>query len=180
MSSSPALSKALLHPVRAKLILLLAEKPQTPLELRVHLPDVPLGTLYRHLNVLLECDVVKIVRERRVHGTVERQFALQSGANYFTEQQRSELSPDDVARIAGVLASLVSQGFEKFAANATTPFREGDFFMVATSLYLSEEEVLEMRQFVKQFVAKEGREPNDGLQRRLVGFFSVPQPDRGS
>ena len=180
MSSSPELSKALFHPVRAKVILLLAEKPQTPLELRVQLPEVPLGTLYRHLNVLLECNVVHIVRERRVHGTVERQFALQRGANYFTEQQKDELSPYDVARIAGVLASLVSQGFERFAATATPPYREGEFSMVATSLYLTQGEVHEFRQFVKQFIDKEGREFQEGLERRLVAFFSVPQPESRS
>ena len=180
MPSSSDLSKALLHPVRAKLILFLGEKPQTPLELRDRLPDVPLGTLYRHLNVLLECNVVHIVRERRVHGTVERQFALQSGANYFTDQQKDELAPYDVARIAGVLTSLVSQGFERFAAQAKPPYRDGEFSMVATSLYLTTEEIEKFRNCVKEFIEKEGRTPQEGLERRLVAFFSVPDPENQS
>ncbi len=160
--------------------MLLGEKPQTPLELRDRLPDVPLGTLYRHLNVLLECNVIHVVRERRVHGTVERQFALQSGADYFTDQEKDKLLPYDVARIAGVLTSLVSQGFERFAATATPPYREGEFSMVATTLYLSEEEIQEYRQFIKEFTKKEGREPKEGLERRLLGFFAVPETALGS
>jgi hypothetical protein len=160
--------------------MLLGEKAQTPFELHARLPDLPLGTLYRHLNVLLDCNVVHVVRERRVHGTVERQFALQSGANYFTEQQRNELAPYDVSRIAGVLTSLVSQGFEKFAAIAQPPYREGEFSMVATSLYLSAEEIQQFRQFIKEFASKEGREPQEGLEKRLVAFFSVPETEKVS
>lgn len=155
--------------------MLLGSKAQTPIELHGQLKDVPLGTLYRHLNVLLECDIVQVVRERRVHGTVERQFALRSGANYFTDEQKGELVPYDVARIAGVLTSLVSQEFERFAAVAQPPYKEGEFSMVATSLYLSKDEVAEFRQFIKKFVEKEGREAHDGLERRMVAFFSVPE-----
>jgi hypothetical protein len=157
--------------------MLLGEKPQTPFELRDRLPNIPLGTLYRHLNVLLECNVVHVVRERRVHGTVERQFALQSGADYFTDQQKNELLPYDVARIAGILTSLVSQGFERFATTATPPYRDGEFSMVATTLYLSQEEIQQYRQFIKEFTEKEGRAPSEGLERRLLAFFAVPDPE---
>ncbi len=157
--------------------MLLGDKPQTPFELHRRLSTVPLGTLYRHLNVLLECNVIRVASERRVHGTIERQFALQSGANYFTEEQKDELAPYDVARIAGVLTSLVSQGFERFAANAQPPYRDGEFSMVATNLYLSDEEVQRYRQFIKEFAEKEGRSPQEGLERRLIAFFSVPDPE---
>jgi hypothetical protein len=157
--------------------MLLGEAPQTPLELRKRLPDVPLGTIYRHLNVLLECDVIHVVRERRIHGTVERQFALRAGADYFTDEQKKELLPQDVARIAGILTSLVSQSFERFAETATPPYRDGEFSMVATTLYLTQSEVQHFREFMKQFVAKEGRSPTPDLERRMVAFFSVPDPD---
>ena len=177
MPPSTDLSKALLHPVRARLIMLLGEKPQTPLELRTRLPEIPLGTLYRHLNVLLDCKVIEVVRERRIHGTVERQFALQSGASYYTDQQKDELSPYDITRIVGILTSLVSQEFERFAETARPPYKDGEFSMITTTLYLTPEEIQEYRQFMKQFISKEGREPQEGLERRLIALFSVPSKD---
>ena len=118
-----------------------------------------------------------MVRERRVHGTVERQFALKAGSNYYTDQQKKELTPADVAQVAGVLTSLVSQEFGRYAQTAVTPFKDGEFSMVATSVYLSDEEIQELRQIIRSYVAKEGRQPEPGLERRLVAFFSVPQKD---
>ena len=157
--------------------MLLSQRSQTPRELHAAEPSIPLGTLYRHLNVLLEAGIIKVVRERRVHGTVERQFALEEGANYYSEQEGSHLETTEIARIAGVLTSLVSQDFERYAKTARRPYRKGELAMVATSLLLTDEEIQDLRRIIKEYIAKEGRQPAQGLERRLFAFFLVPQPE---
>ena len=77
----------------------------------------------------------------------------------------------------GILTSLVSQEFERFAETARPPYKDGEFSMITTTLYLTPEEIQEYRQFMKQFISKEGREPQEGLERRLIALFSVPSKD---
>lgn len=171
------LTKAILHPTRVRIMTQLSRQDLTPKELHNLDPSIPLGTLYRHLNTLLEAGIIKVARERRIHGTVERQFALVRGANYFSAEESAALMPADIARISATLASIVAQEFERFSADVAPPYHDGQFSMVATSLLLTEAETDELRAVIKKFVAKEGREYSPKYRRRMVAFFSVPQRD---
>lgn len=174
MPGSKRLTKAILHPVRARIIVSLGGRPLTPLEISKLMPDVPLGTLYRHINVLLESELLEVVRERRIHGTVERQFALKHGSTYLSDEEREELNAESLTGIVGSLTSVVSDAFARYAAQATPPYPEGAFSMVAQALYLTKEEVEEFRMFMRNFLSRKERTLGPDLERRLVAFFSVP------
>jgi hypothetical protein len=44
------------------------------------------------------------------------------------------------------------------------------------SLHLTQEEARELRRTMLEYTRKGGREPGEGLERRLIAFFSVPVP----
>ncbi len=79
----------LLHPIRMRIIQGLVDQELTPLQLTEMLSDVPQATLYRHLNKLVESDIVKVVSERQVRGTIEKVYTVVKGA--------ATLSPSDIA-----------------------------------------------------------------------------------
>ncbi|UHA58283.1 helix-turn-helix domain-containing protein [Metabacillus litoralis] len=70
-------AKLILHPVRMKIVqTLIGSKEYTVQQIAARLTDVPQATLYRHLNKLLEAEVLKVVKENQIRGTVEKIYAL--------------------------------------------------------------------------------------------------------
>ncbi|MCL1819777.1 MAG: hypothetical protein FWG36_03865 [Oscillospiraceae bacterium] len=64
-------------PLNAKLILEIKELEQaTASQLLERFSDIPQATLYRRLQKMLCDDVLKIVEERQIRGTVEKVYAL--------------------------------------------------------------------------------------------------------
>lgn len=174
MKQSVSRAHAILHVVRARIIVALSDRTLTPRDLVKILGDVPLGTLYRHLNTLLEAEIIEIVAERRVHGTVERTFGMRPGASYLSLEDRTNLTPEELTGIVQMLTMVVTDAFGKFASVAPRPYKEGQFTMVTEGLYLTQNEICELRDFIRATVAKSGRGPAPDLERRIVGFFSVP------
>ncbi|WP_199478525.1 helix-turn-helix domain-containing protein [Peribacillus saganii] len=88
-------TKLVLHPVRMEIIQsLLNGKTRTVQQLSGHIKDVPQATLYRHLNKLLEADLIEILEEHRVQGTVEKVYGLKQTA-VLSQGELAELSIED-------------------------------------------------------------------------------------
>ena len=67
----------LLHPVRLRIVkAFLGERALTTSQLAEELKDVPSGSLYRHVALLVKAGVLQVVAERRVRGAVERTYML--------------------------------------------------------------------------------------------------------
>ena len=67
----------LLHPVRLRIVkAFLGERALTTGQLAEELEDVPSGSLYRHVALLVKAGVLQVVAERRVRGAVERTYML--------------------------------------------------------------------------------------------------------
>ena len=78
-----ATADLLLHPVRLRIVeAFLGDRALTTTQLRAELPDVPAGSLYRHVAKLVDAGVLSVVGERRVRGAVERTYVLRDGASY--------------------------------------------------------------------------------------------------
>lgn len=74
----------ILHPVRMRLLAALGGRHMTAQQLVRALPDIAQTTLYRHLNYLVEEDLLVVVGEHRVRGTVERIYAMAPAAGRLT------------------------------------------------------------------------------------------------
>ena len=92
-------SEALLHPVRLRIVLILAARSNlTAQEIGRFLDDVPQATLYRHLNNLREADIIRVVEERPTGGSLERVYALNEGATYLSPADLERATKDDHMR----------------------------------------------------------------------------------
>jgi len=67
----------MLHPVRMRVLMALSgTQGMTPLQIAEQLSDVPQATLYRHINRLTKAQLLQVVDERPVRGTLEKVYAL--------------------------------------------------------------------------------------------------------
>src|SRR5262245_53062252 len=88
-----ATADLLLHPVRLRVVqAFLGDRALTTTQLQAELPDVPAGSLYRHVAKLVEGGVLDVVSERRVRGAVERTYVLRAS--------RARLGVDEIASMS--------------------------------------------------------------------------------
>lgn len=92
-------TELLLHPVRMRIILALANRVLTTQQLASLLPDVAQTTLYRHIHLLLEGGILTVVRESRVRGALERELTLVRGAGRIDMETSAALSAEQHEQI---------------------------------------------------------------------------------
>lgn len=103
----------LLHPVRIRVILALANRVLTTGQLAALLSDVTQTTLYRQINLLLDGGILKVVSERKVRGTTERELTVVEGAARI-----------DMETSAALPAEQQEQLFTLFVATLLADFRQ--------------------------------------------------------
>ncbi|MGG4467596.1 helix-turn-helix domain-containing protein [Paenibacillus alvei] len=89
---------ALIHPVRIKIsqaLMRSGENGLTPLEMVKMIKDVPQATLYRHIQVLLDAGIIRIVKEKKVRSVVEKYYALNGEDAKLSPSEWKETSKDD-------------------------------------------------------------------------------------
>ena len=62
----------IIHPVRLRIMQAMGAEKLTTQEIAERLPDVPKSSLYRHLKLLLEGEMIGLAETRLVHGIQER------------------------------------------------------------------------------------------------------------
>jgi DNA-binding transcriptional ArsR family regulator len=164
-------------------VIALQDRQLTPRQISTYMEDVPLTTLYRHINLLLSAGMLEIVEERRVHGTVERVFTVVEANTFLTEEDRAQLTAEDITGLVGALTGTVQEAFRRYTRFATLPPAQRDISLVAKSLSLTEDEYQALRKILMEFMsAHAGRSEAPGRQRRMVAFFSAPdfEPEKKS
>ena len=84
-----------MHPVRMKILQALmhnTEEGLSTLEMISVIQDVPQATLYRHIQILVDENIIKIVKERKVRSVTEKFYALKEDAAKISEEDWSKLS----------------------------------------------------------------------------------------
>ena len=74
------ITDVMLNPIRMRVVqTLAAEQNMTTAEICEKISDIPRTTLYRHIKILLDNDILSVVSEQKIRGSVERTLALNVG-----------------------------------------------------------------------------------------------------
>lgn len=74
------INEVMLNPIRMRVIQELSVKgSMTTSELCEKIRDIPKTTMYRHVNILLDSNILSIVSEKKVRGSLERTLTLNVG-----------------------------------------------------------------------------------------------------
>src|ERR1700728_3852143 len=102
----------LLHPVRLRIVkAFLGDRTLTTKQHAAELPDVPAGSIYRHVARLTEAGVLQVVAERRVRATTERTSSMRLYAAQMQPDEIAAMTLDEhltafIAYVAGLLADF--------------------------------------------------------------------------
>jgi len=175
-------AELLLHPVR-QLILkaFLGDRPLTTSQLAAELPDVPAGTLYRHVARLTKAGLLQVVNEQRVRGAVERTYMLRPVAARIPPGEAAAMSREQKSQVFMAFVAGLLADFDRYIATASAdPAHDAADFRVG-ALWLSDSDFAAfLRDLAMVLQPRLANAPGKGRRRRLLYTVFLPAPDHAS
>jgi hypothetical protein len=169
----------LLHPVRLRVVqAFLGDRALTTSELRTELPDVPAGSLYRHVARLVQGGVLAVVGERRVRGALERTYVLRTAAARIGLDEVAKMTPDEHRQaFLAFVAGLIGDAERYLARPDFDPLRDGASYNLA-GMWLDEAEFAQfLRELVSVVQPRLAYAPAPGRSRRIFATVLLPGPE---
>jgi len=168
----------ILHPVRFRILQTLPGETLTTQEIAERLADVPKSSLYRHLKLLLEGEMIVVAEARLVNGIQEKTYQL---------AQRPYLGPDDMADLSAAehvqyFTTYIMNVLREFANYAETAGKTGSLDLLADRVgyseavfYAAPAEMDTLEADINAAFAKIGENgPGNGRVKRKFAFISHP------
>ena len=164
---------ALLHPVRIRIVQILASSgPCTARQLDDALADVPMTSLYRHLGRLVEAQLLDVIGERPVRGSIEKTYALAAATD--SPQAGPDATAEEYFRsFLATIAMQLSTISRYLDQGAKDPQRDGVAWQVSPA-WLSDDELAALQETVQAALS---HPPSAERRLRLVALSTLPALD---
>jgi DNA-binding transcriptional ArsR family regulator len=170
-------SEVLLHPVRLRIVLAVADDEVTTAEIATRLPDVPQATLYRHVARLADAGIFDVAGERQARGAVERTYRVNAAQAVIHADEAAEISNDEYLRAFTTFAGTLIETFGRYLNTpGSTPADDGVSFRQAR-MWLTDEELAALVKDVATALAPyldTARSPQ--RTPRLLSTILMPDP----
>jgi DNA-binding transcriptional ArsR family regulator len=170
----------LLHPVRLRIVkAFLGDRALTAGQLAAELDDVPAGSLYRHIALLVKAGVLQVVAERRVRGAVERTYTMRLYAAQIQQDEARAMTLDEHARaftayVAGLLAD-----FDRYVASVPADRVGDDADYRVAAMWLTDEEFMSFARDLWAIAQPRlANAPGKGRRRRILYSVILPAPEK--
>lgn len=166
----------LLHPVRLRIVqAFLGRRALTTGALHAHLADIPVATLYRQINTLVDGGVLEVTGERKVRGAVERTFTLRVAAAHVSAEDAADMSVDDHRRAFRTFVAGLLGDFDRYLQQGEIDLVRDFVGYRRAAAYLSDDEMQELLGELRAVI--EPRLDNDagpGRRRRIINSILMP------
>ena len=168
----------ILHPVRLRILTAISTYRMTAGEISDAMPDIPLTTLYRHINALMEGGLLTVVEERPVRGTVERLYALTAPPS-LTADDLTGMSREECEQAFTIYLSTLMSDAERYLATRSgsreiNPLEDG-VHISKVQLFLSDDEFHLMNSKMMECMLEAAKnQPEAGRLRRMFTYMFIP------
>ena len=147
---------------------IMIKKEATSAEIGEELPDIPRASLYRHIKVLLDAEIIVVVKEESKRGSIEKTYAIATKMPY--EDNNQEYN----SLIQSALMGLQGEFHRYF--NGVNPDPNRDLLTVGSaSLMMSDEEMMEFISAYGQLVQRYlSNKPSGSRKVRKVTLVVSP------
>jgi len=133
-----------IHPARLRILQELSRGALTTQEIANNLPSVPKSSIYRHLKLLLEGEMVEVVETRLVNGIQEKVYGMLAPP-ILSEEDLAHTSPEDHLRYFTTFVATILRGFADYIGSsldtAAIPLAEDRVGYQETLFYATQEEM---------------------------------------
>lgn len=112
--------EVVIHPLRLQILQTLTRGSLTTQQIADELPQQPKSSIYRHLKILLEAEMVQVVETRVVKGKEERVYALAQAPHINAEDIAHATAEDHRQMFTMYIVSLMS-GFSDYLESGNAP-----------------------------------------------------------
>ncbi len=165
----------LLHPVRMRIVLSTLGREVTAQQLADELRDVPQATLYRNINTLAAGGILQVVRERRVHNTFEKTYALPTEGLMLNAEDMKNARPEDHVRLVTQYLGNMLGYFVRYVQQGDVDVERDNVLFQSFPAYLSQGEIQELAQAIRTAVEPFLKnKPSPERRRFILGLISFP------
>ncbi|WP_031470521.1 helix-turn-helix domain-containing protein [Sciscionella sediminilitoris] len=168
--------ETVLHPVRLRILQLVAGRTITTSELNKALPDIAPATIYRHVAALLDTGVLTVVAQRQLRGGTERTLALGDEAAQGDQEDIGALSTEQHQRLFAVFLAHLATEFDGFIESEQDD-RMDLFGYHQSMLYLSPEDLPHLQTRLMELLSPY-LAPRSGTEHRVsLATLLIPETD---
>jgi hypothetical protein len=167
------------HPVRAQILMLLMGRTLTTQQIAALIPDVPRASLYRHIRLLAEADILTVIEQIPVRGTLEKVYGVREGAAALDRADVVDASPADHLRYFTTLLESLAAEFRAYLGQRASHPNAGEATYNARPLYLTDAEYEEFMANMRALIAQaSARSAAPSRRRRILAIITIPDlPD---
>ncbi|MGD8191367.1 helix-turn-helix domain-containing protein [Brevibacillus ginsengisoli] len=170
-------AELLLHPVRMKIIQsLLGGHKLTAADMLKLQKDIPQATLYRHLNKLVEANLIHIHEQKQVRGAVEKIYSLTSENMVLSQADLAHVSKEDHMKYFTTFLFGLMDDFSAYLKQDVIDLEKDGVGYRQIGLYLSDEEfrdfAVEISSVFRKFI---GNQPNEKRVKRIFSTIVIPE-----
>ena len=166
----------ILHPIRMKIIQVLGGGKRLSIQdIGSILEEIPQATLYRHVNKLIEHDLIQVVQENQVRGTVEKILAINE-VDMNSQDAAANLSSEEHMELFTTFVTNLMAEFSEYAEHPQfDPLSDGAMYrqaMVHLSEVEWEEFINELTQVMRKAIE---REPRKDRVTKTISTIIIPK-----
>ena len=168
----------ILHPIRFRILTAISAYRMSTREIADVLPDIPLTTLYRHINALVEGGLLKVVEEKQIRGTVERTYAQTAPPSLTSDDLEGMSKKECEQAFTMFLSSLMGDAQQYLNSKpdnaGINPLKDG-VEISKVQLYLDDDEMKQMSSKILEIVFDAAKnQPKAGRSRRMFSVLFIP------
>lgn len=172
-------AELIIHAVRLRILQALTDAALTTQEIADHLPDVPKSSLYRHLKMLVDGEMITVVDTQLVNGIQEKRYGLQSPA-YLNADDMKGMTAEDHLRYFTIYILTVLRGFSDYLNAA--PDEKGEIDMLTDrvgyteiALFTNADELNAFQEGLSKLLQQFAQnQPGDGRHKHKFAFITHP------
>ncbi|KPI53277.1 hypothetical protein Q3304_10240 [Clostridioides sp. GD02377] len=164
------------NPTKCKLVLeIFSNNRTTAKQLGEKFQDISKATLYRYLNKMLEDDIIKVVEEHKIRGTVEKVYAMKLDIADDVKTIINENSGEEYAQLFTQYMMVFLKEFYEYAKREEKDIlKDGSGFSVCP-VYASVDEITEASKKIASILEPLRNNSNgEGRKMHSIGLIITP------
>ena len=162
------IAKLILNPARLRILqyIRLHGSARTS-DIVKYLNDIPRATVYHHVKILEENNMIEVIKENRVRGTIEKVYALKE---YTTSMEGETFVALSTAFYVGLM-----QEMNEYFSRKEQDHKKANVFFSSALLYMSDNEyenlLKSIADLLKPYIEQK---PKSNLKLRKLSIISSP------
>lgn len=174
--------EVLMHPVRMKIsqaLLRNKENGLTPLEMVKIIKDVPQATLYRHIQVLLDSEIIRVINEKKVKSVSEKYYVLNEEKLKLDQGDWNQASQQEKLDFVSFYQLTLMTQYQNYLKKIeeTNDSHDGAAFSLI-ELKMNDEDFLNFQNELKEILTKYYLFPSNQEEKdipvRTIGVTIIP------